>query len=152
MFWLKWFKTTDSIDWHDCLLLTSHERDHIPNHRKLDCFFNSVFRHMSQSHHTPGPRTGCSWAVQRLFWTKIVLSRKGPVRRRADFVFPYGARKDLMHALSTKGPLSHISVQATRTFCMHRFSSTQKKNLRTNRYFAFFACTSRVGWHRRLFG
>ena len=35
---------------------------------------------MPQLHHTPGPRTGCSWAVHELFWTKIARPRTGPVR------------------------------------------------------------------------
>ena len=35
---------------------------------------------MPQSHHTPGPRTDCSRAVHRLFWTKIVRPLTGPAR------------------------------------------------------------------------
>ena len=35
---------------------------------------------MHQSHHTPGPRTGCSRTVHGLFWIKIVRPLKGPVR------------------------------------------------------------------------
>ena len=33
---------------------------------------------MPQSHHTPGPCTGCSRAVPGLFWTKIVRPLTGP--------------------------------------------------------------------------
>ena len=36
--------------------------------------------HLTQSHHIPGPRTGCSRAVPGLFWTKIVRPLTGPAR------------------------------------------------------------------------
>ena len=35
---------------------------------------------MPQSHHIPGPRTGCSRDVHGQFWTKIVRPLTGPVR------------------------------------------------------------------------
>ena len=50
----------------------------------ITCLLRFVFAGykslMPQSHHTPGPRTGCSRAVHRLFWTKIVRPLTGPAR------------------------------------------------------------------------
>ena len=51
---------------------------------------------MPQSHHTLGPRTGCSRAVPRVIWTKIVRPLTGLVRRHANFASPYGARRVLI--------------------------------------------------------
>ena len=47
---------------------------------------------MLQSHHTPGPRTGCSRAIHRLFWTKIVRVTVRVTTRTAPTSNPYGPR------------------------------------------------------------
>ena len=52
---------------------------------------------MPQSYHTPGPRKGCSRAVQGLFWTKIVGPLMGPIQRSTNLFSPYGAHRVLMH-------------------------------------------------------
>ena len=51
------------------------------------------------SHHTPGPRTGCSRAVLNKNRTSTHGAHTGPLRRRTDFASPYGARRVLMYAL-----------------------------------------------------
>ena len=57
------------------------------------------FQLFRQSHHTLGPRMGCSRAVLNKNRTSTHGARTGPVRRRTNFAFPYGARRVLMHAL-----------------------------------------------------
>ena len=63
---------------------------------------------MPQSHDTPGPRTGFSWAVQGLFWTKIVRPLMGTTRAPCGAVRilpPHtGPGGVLMHALLAYGP------------------------------------------------
>ena len=54
---------------------------------------------MPQSHHTHGPRMGCSRAVLNKNRTSTHGARTGPVRGRTNFASPYGARRVLMHAL-----------------------------------------------------
>ena len=58
---------------------------------------------MPQSHHTPGPRTGCSRAVLNKDGTSTHGAHTGPVRRRTNFASPYGARRVLIHALKAHG-------------------------------------------------
>ena len=53
-----------------------------------------VIQVMPQSHHTPGPRMGCSHR------TSTHGARTGPMRHRTNFASPYGARRVLMQALN----------------------------------------------------
>ena len=48
---------------------------------------------MPQSHHTPGPRMGCSQAVLNKNGTSTHGARTGPVRRHRNVASPYGARR-----------------------------------------------------------
>ena len=65
---------------------------------------------MPQSHHTPGPRRGCSRAVLNKNRTFTHGARTGPVRRRTIFAFPYEARRVLMHALLAYGSRTALSI------------------------------------------
>ena len=47
---------------------------------------------MPQSHHTPGPRTGCSRAVLNKNHTSTHVARTGSVRHCVNFASPYGPR------------------------------------------------------------
>ena len=65
---------------------------------------------MSQSHHTPGPRTGCPRAVLNKNRTSIHGARTGPERRRTNFASPYVARRILMYALQAYGPRTGFEI------------------------------------------
>ena len=92
---------------------------------------------MPQSHHTPGPRTGCSQAVLNKNRTSTHGARTGPVRRRTNFAFPYGART--IPARGTRGvmriiqPNHQYTAVSSRTgplaWCDHE-NSTDVKFLR----------------------
>ena len=58
---------------------------------------------MPQSHHTPGSPTvpDCSGAVLNKHRTSTHGARTGPVRRRANFAYPYGAQTVLEIVNST---------------------------------------------------
>ena len=49
------------------------------------------------SHHTPGPRTGCSRAVLNKNRRSTDGAHTGPLRRRTNFASPYRARRVLMY-------------------------------------------------------
>ena len=51
-----------------------------------------------QSHHTPGPCTGCSRAVLNKNRTSAHGAHTGPVQHCTNFAFLYGAFRVLMHA------------------------------------------------------
>ena len=65
---------------------------------------------MPQSHHTPGPRAGCSRAVLNKNRTSTHGARTGPMRHRTNFASPYGARKVLMYAVYAYGPRTGFEI------------------------------------------
>ena len=66
------------------------------NHIKLQ-LWQLLF--IPQSHHTPGPSTGCSQAVLNKNPTSIQGAHMGLLGRHTNFASPYRARRVLMHAL-----------------------------------------------------
>ena len=56
---------------------------------------------------------GCSWTVFNKNCTSTHGTRTGPVRRRANFASPYGARGVLMHAWQVYGPSAGLEIIKT---------------------------------------